>query len=286
MHRRTLLKKLQRLENTKQLLHSLMESQQSKTFREAGSKPSVGSRVQQTVDRAVEPFRKGFDAVQQGGKFGPDALSRYFKNLGKPNKDDNKKNTNNQTKLRGNLSATELADTLNIENKEAFTRAMQSLKNGKTIANTDREANKALATGFIRLMQMNPQETQKIMKMLQRVRAEEMAVQNKIATTENKLKGNVNVLKIAEMLDIQNTTVFRNAIQLIMQKQPINQIEQYVVLAQAFVSLLKKDPTETRRIMQLLQRVKLDRPATESKNKKNCNSLKEDLYRKLMFTNK
>lgn len=287
MNRQTLLKKLQKLENTAQLLHSLVEEKEKTSL--AARMQTLAARMQNKIDKFAEPFRRGWDAVQQGGALGPDALSRYVSNLGKPDKNfqnNRKTNVGTGSKLKGNLSATELANMLNIENKQAFVRAMQSLKSGKPIAANDILSNKALAEAFVRLMQMSPADTQKIMQKLQRVRAEESVSRPNNSINENKIKGNINALKIAQILGIEDVHIFRRAVQLIIQGQPIQQREQYAVLAQAFVLLLKKDPAETRKIMQLLQRVELEQPATESANTKNFNSLKEELYFKLISTNR
>lgn len=117
-------------------------------------------------------FAAGYQAVQKGGRWGPDAAERYVKDKLSPGKPDKKKtDKQDKTKLKGSLSAMQIAKMLNVSEANAFVQAVNIVKKGDTI--TNRIHQKALAEGFVRLMQMDPQQTQKTMTMLKRVQADE-----------------------------------------------------------------------------------------------------------------
>ena len=117
-------------------------------------------------------FAAGFQAVQKGGRWGPDAVSNRIGKALTPDEPDKKKtDKQDKTKLKGSLSAMQIAKMLNVSNTNAFVQAVNIAKKNGTI--TNRMHFQALAEGFVRLMQMDPQQTQKAMTMLKRIQADE-----------------------------------------------------------------------------------------------------------------
>lgn len=125
---------------------------------------------------------QGFAAGWQAGKklAAPDSAERFIKDKFSKwtdPKDKNKKDKNTP-KIKGSVSSAQIAKMLNVSNVNAFVQAVNLTKRGETI--TNQLHYRALAEGFVRLMQMDPQKTQQAMTLLKRVQADESVDQSSL----------------------------------------------------------------------------------------------------------
>jgi hypothetical protein len=126
-----------------------------------------------------EDFAKGFQAVQTGGALGPDRAERAINSLVNPNDKDTSntagdKKQDSKAKIKGSADGAQLARKLNITNAVPFMQAIQLINSGQTITSVNHY--KALAEGFVKLTQLNPQDAQFVLAQLRRANSSESTV--------------------------------------------------------------------------------------------------------------
>ena len=73
--------------------------------------------------------------------------------------------------LKGSVNARQLADTLGISDLSTFQRAMNKVKQGRA-DRLSRQEMTEFAMSWVRLMELNPNDTRKVMQQMQRLQAD------------------------------------------------------------------------------------------------------------------
>lgn len=147
---------------------------------EAPFKPSTAnvdklSAPKQASAGGPNAFQRGFNAVQPGGKLGPDAAQNWVKDkMTGANAGSTPKKSGDQAamqatkgeKLKGGVSGQQIAKQLQVSNPQMLVQGISAAKQGKALT---RQQMAAFSEAFTNLLKMDPAETQRAMMLIKRM---------------------------------------------------------------------------------------------------------------------
>ena len=123
----------------------------------------------------LDGFARGYQAGQPGGRFGPDAAERAAGKLaGKVTTPSDSKQAQAQTqkpqaqRIKSSVTGAQLGKQIGVSDPNAFNQAVLKVQQGQPL---NRLHQAAMSDAFVKLMAMNPQDTQRIMQLLKRSEA-------------------------------------------------------------------------------------------------------------------
>lgn len=121
----------------------------------------------------LDGFARGYQAGQPGGRLGPDAAERAAGNLaGKVTTPSDSKQAQTQKpkaqRVKSSVTGAQLGKQIGVSDPNAFNQAVLKVQQGQPL---NRLHQAAMSDAFVKLMAMNPQDTQRIMQLLKRSEA-------------------------------------------------------------------------------------------------------------------